>query len=466
MKLNLDFQTKENTIQEFKKILLKEDRIDVLNIKTLEETKEYITLEFLTEDKVEIFKVTNYSDKIKDQKSVMAKSGLLKLYNKSYPWGALVGVRPTKLVRRYKALGYTYEEIDKILDEMYFVFPEKRKLLLDVVKKEEEYLNKDGINVYVGIPYCPSRCTYCSFASYEIKSKLGSYYNEFVETLIEEIKLTGELLKGKKINIESLYFGGGTPSILLPQDIKRVIETLYKYIDFSNLKEFTFEAGREDTITEEKLLVLKELGVDRLSLNPQTFNEKILENLNRKFDRENFDKIFNKIKELGFTLNMDFIIGLPGETAKDILNTLEEVKKYSTDNLTIHFLAIKNGSNLIKNKYEITSMENLQIEEKIKEVVKDKNMKPYYLYRQKNSLAWGENVGYSVEGKESRFNIEMIEENQSTIAFGGGGISKKVKYSSENHVMIERYINPKDPYMYIIEMKERTKQKRKLIESL
>ena len=466
MEIRLDFEAKENTIYEFKKVLLPEEDIDILEVKTIEETKDYISLELSCGTRKKIFTLKNYTDRMVDQKTVMVKAGLLLLFDKVYPWGALVGVRPTKLIRRYLIMGYTYDEIDEILEKLYFVFPEKRKLLIEVVKKENEYLNPKGVNMYVGIPYCPTRCKYCSFASYEINSKLGNYYDDFVKTLIEEIKLTGEMLKDKDVKIESLYFGGGTPSILKEKDLKNILEELYKNIDLSHLKEFTFEAGREDTLTKEKLEILKEMKVDRVSLNPQTFNEKVLRELNRNFDKKHFDEMFREIKRLGFVVNMDFIIGLPGESVEDILNTFEAVKGYDIDNLTIHFLAIKNGSTLIKNKYRITEIENQRIEDKIREVVEEKNLKPYYLYRQKNSMNWGENLGYSIEGKESIFNIEMIEENQSTIGLGGGAISKKVEMIDETRFSIVRYINPKDPYMYICELKDRMKQKEELFKNL
>ena len=466
MEIRLDFEAKENTIYEFKKVLLPEEDIDILEVKTIEENKDYIFLELSCGNRKKIFTLKNYTDRMVDQKTVMVKAGLLLLFDKVYPWGALVGVRPTKLIRRYLIMGYTYDEIDEILEKLYFVFPEKRKLLIEVVKKENEYLNPKGVNMYVGIPYCPTRCKYCSFASYEINSKLGNYYDDFVKTLIEEIRLTGEMLKDKEVKIESLYFGGGTPSILKEKDLKNILEELYKNIDLSHLKEFTFEAGREDTLTKEKLEILKEMKVDRVSLNPQTFNEKVLKELNRNFDKKHFDEMFEEIKRLGFVVNMDFIIGLPGESVEDILNTFETVKGYDIDNLTIHFLAIKNGSTLIKNKYRITEIENQRIEDKIREVVEEKNLKPYYLYRQKNSMNWGENLGYSIEGKESIFNIEMIEENQSTIALGGGAISKKVEMIDETRFSIVRYINPKDPYMYICELKDRMKQKEELFKNL
>ena len=464
MEIKLDFKSKENTILEFKRILLGDINIEKFSVKTLEENEDEISLEISADKLKKVFTLKNYTDNMVDQKTVMAKAGLLLLFEKKYPWGALVGVRPTKLVRRFLVMGYSFEEIDEILEKLYFVFPEKRKLLLEVVKTENKYLNDEGINMYVGIPYCPTRCKYCSFASYEINSKLGSFYDDFVKTLIEEIELTGEMLKGKNYNIESLYFGGGTPSILKEKDLEKIIKTLYKNIDLSNLKEFTFEAGREDTLNIKKLNILKNLGVDRVSLNPQSFNETVLKDLNRNFDRKHFDEMFKEIKKLGFIVNMDFIIGLPGENVDDILNTLEQVKNYEIDNFTIHTLAIKKGSNLIKDNYKIGKIENERIDNKIKEIITLKKLYPYYLYRQKNTHEWGENIGYSLLGKESIFNIEMIEENQSTIGLGGGAISKKVEKISKTRLAIERFINPKDPYMYICEMKERVKQKNKLFE--
>lgn len=466
MKINLDFDIKDNTIHEFKKVMLPDAEIETLNVKTLEENKDIISLELSTGERKYVFTLKNYTEKMTDQKIVMIKAGMLKLFDKVYPWGALMGVRPTKLVRRFLIMGYSYEEIDEILDKLYFAFPEKRKLLIDVVKKESQYLNDKAVNMYIGIPYCPTRCKYCSFASYEINSKLGKFYDDFVETLLEEIKLTGEILQGKDYRIESLYIGGGTPSILTERDLKRVIDAVYKNINLEHLREFTFEAGREDTLNIEKLQILKDEGVDRVSLNPQSFNEHILKELNRNFNREHFDNMYREIKRMGFIVNMDLILGLPGESVEDILRTLNEVRKYDIDNLTIHALAIKNGSKLVRDKYKITAIENQRIEEEIEKLTNEMGLKPYYLYRQKNSLDWGENVGYSKEGKESIFNIEMIEENQSTIALGGGAISKKVEMIDETRASIVRYINPKDPYMYICEMKERMKQKAEFLENI
>jgi oxygen-independent coproporphyrinogen-3 oxidase len=316
----------------------------------------------------------------------------------------------------------------------------------------------------VGIPFCPTKCKYCSFASYEIGSAVGDrFYNGFVTTLLEEIELTGELIRDNEMRVESIYIGGGTPSTLSEEDLERVLVSLRENIPFENVREFTFEAGREDSITDKKLEIAKSFGVDRVSLNPQTFNEVTLKNLNRAFNRENFDRCYKKIKELGFIINMDLILGLPGEGEKDISATIDEIRKYDIENLTIHSLALKKASHLYKEEdLEITDLDRERVEGKIKELLIEKDMHPYYLYRQKNSANWGENVGYSKLGFESIFNIEMIEENQSTIGLGGGAITKKITREDSNRDNVERVINPKDPATYIREMRERFNEKVKL----
>ena len=250
------------------------------------------------------------------------------------------------------------------------------------------------------------------------------------------------------------------------EDLEKVLSQVNKYLDMSSVKEFTLEAGREDSLTDKKLYLAKEYGVDRISLNPQTFNEKTLEKVNRRFNRENFDKFFNLGKELDFIINMDLIIGLPDESTEDILYTLNEVEKYDIDNLTVHSLAFKRASNLFKEDKSRKAIDRDIIENRIKEILISKKMSPYYMYRQKNIMEWGENVGYSKDGKESIFNIEMIEENQSTMGLGGGAITKIVLEEGEGKDYIERIVNPKDPALYIREMKERIESKYKLFNRL
>ena len=405
------------------------------------------------------FSYIDLENKIEDQILTMCKISLLKLLNKNYAWGSLMGVRPTKVLRRLLINGCGYEEARKILKDFYLVTDDKINLMETVVKKELELLDKEHINLYLGIPFCPTKCKYCSFASYEIGGGVGRFYNDFVEALLKEIQIIGDFLKTYNKKVSSIYFGGGTPSTLTEIDLERVLKKLLENIDMSDVKEFTFEAGREDSLNVEKLEIMKKYSVDRISLNPQSFNLETLKRVNRRFNRENFDLIFNEAKKLGFIINMDLIIGLPEETTEEILDTLAQLNAYDIDNLTIHFLAFKRASKLFKESQERNSIDRALIEEHIQEIVKEKKMKPYYMYRQKNIIEWGENIGYSKEGKESIFNIEMIEENQNTMALGGGGISKIVIEERNGIDYIERYVNPKDPALYIRELDKRCKEK-------
>ncbi len=405
------------------------------------------------------FSYMDLENKVEDQILTMCKISLLKLLDKNYAWGSLMGVRPTKVLRRLLINGCDYEEARKILKDFYLVTDDKISLMETVVKKELELLDKEHINLYVGIPFCPTKCKYCSFASYEIGGGVGRFYNDFVDALLKEIKIIGDFLKTYNKKVSSIYFGGGTPSTLTEIDLERVLKKFLENIDMSAVKEFTFEAGREDSLNIEKLKIMKKYSVDRISLNPQSFNLETLKRVNRRFDRENFDLIFKEAKKLGFIINMDLIIGLPEETTEEILDTLKQLNAYDIDNLTIHCLAFKRASKLFKESQERNSIDRALIEEHIQEIVKEKEMKPYYMYRQKNIIEWGENIGYSKEGKESIFNIEMIEENQNTMALGGGGISKIVIEERNGIDYIERYVNPKDPALYIRELDKRCKEK-------
>jgi len=456
--LDTDFDITENSMDEFLRILVPEARGRDIKIRTIEEG-ENISLLIETNGFKKQFTYKNHIDRIDDQKIVMAKTSLLEIYGKDYAWGSLKGVRPTKLVRRLLALNYDYLEIKDILEGLFKVSEKKSSLIIEVVKKEMEYLNREYINMYIGIPFCPTKCRYCSFASYEINSGVGRHYNAFVDTLIEEIKLTGEHLKENGYKLGSVYIGGGTPSILTETDIERVLASVKNNVDLSSVKEFTFEAGRVDTLTKKKLEIMKSYGVDRISLNPQTFNEETLKNLNRTFSRDKFDEMYSLSKNMGFIINMDLIIGLPGEGTKEILNTMKELEKYQMENLTVHVLALKKASVLFKEGHQEEKIDRQAVENGIEELTKKKSLKPYYMYRLKNSTQWGENLGYAIEGKESIFNIEMIEENQSTIGLGGGAITKKISAESPVRDHIDRLVGPKEPATYVREMRERLKKK-------
>lgn len=461
MIINSNFQMNHRSIEEFARVMVPEALDKNLNI-IVENKAENIVIKLQIDEKLESFSYPNQNGKFEDQEITMVKILLLKFYNKNYSWGGLMGVRPTKVVRRFLSLGYSYNDIYKIMQEFLLVSKEKVDLLIKVVKKELEFLDRKHINLYIGIPFCPTKCKYCSFASYEIGGGVGKYYKDFVKTLLEEIKITGEFLKNENFKVSSIYIGGGTPSILTEKDLENILNSVVEYIDMSDVREFTFEAGREDTLTDKKLEIAKKYGVDRISLNPQTFKEETLRKVNRKFDRENFEKYFIKAKKLGFIVNMDIIVGLPDETTEDVLATLNELEKFDIENLTIHTLAFKRASNLFKENQERVELNGKLITAAIKKLVKKKNIHPYYLYRQKNIMEWGENIGYSKLGCESVFNIEMIEENQPTMGLGGGAITKIVIPENKYRDYIERYVNPKDPALYIKEMRERMEAKKNL----
>lgn len=461
MLINSNFQMNHRSIEEFARVMVPEALDKNLEIKIVKDD-ENIVVELEIEGRKESFIYSDQKNKIEDQEITMVKILLLKFFNKKYSWGGLMGVRPTKVVRRFLALGYNYSEIRKIMKEFLLVSDEKIELLIDVVKKELEFLDREHINLYIGIPFCPTKCKYCSFASYEINSGVGRYYKDFVKTLLKEIEITGKFLKEENFKISSIYIGGGTPSTLEENDLEKVLKAINEYIDMSDVKEFTFEAGREDTLTDRKLELAKKYGVDRISLNPQTFKVETLKKVNRKFDRDNFERYFKKAKELGFIVNMDIIVGLPDETTEDVLYTLGELEKFDIENLTIHTLAFKRASNLFKESQERVRLDGEIITKAIKELITKKKISPYYMYRQKNIIEWGENIGYSKAGCESVFNIEMIEENQSTMGLGGGAITKIVVPENEYRDYIERYVNPKDPALYIREMEERMEAKKTL----
>lgn len=460
MKIESNFEIGENSIKEFIRVLIPEAVEKDIFANYIEE-KEHLILQLEIEGLKETFKYSNFQNKLEDLKIVILKSSLLKIYKKELSWGGLIGVRPTKVIKKLMGLQFSFSEIKVILKDLYLVSDEKIELLMNIFLKEIEIMNSKAYSIYIGIPFCPTKCRYCSFASFEINSPVGErFYKGFVETLLEEIELTGKLINDKKMRVESIYIGGGTPSTLKEDDLEKILIHIDKFIDKTNLKEFTFEAGREDSITYKKLELAKAYGVDRVSLNPQTFNSETLKNINRDFNLENFNLCYEWMKELGFIINMDLILGLPKESEDDIIRTLETIKGYDIENLTIHSLALKKSSPLYKDTdSKVSDLSRERVEMKIAEVLRGKEMEAYYIYRQKNSVEWGENVGYAKKGFESIFNIEMIEENQSTIGLGGGAITKKIDQGNINRTEVTRVINPKEPATYIREMRERFEEK-------
>ena len=364
------------------------------------------------------------------QKTLVMKTihNVLKSYYNVIPdYGILTGVRVVKILITAKKNFKTNDEINHILRNTYEVKEEKIKLLWDILKIEENYIdeNNENYNLYIGIPFCPSKCSYCSFTSYV--NCTDKKINSYIDTLIYEIESTIELAKWKGLNLHTIYVGGGTPTVLNEEQINRIFHSIKKYYDLSSIKEITYEAGRPDTMDENKLICLKNNFVNRISINPQTMNDETLSFIGRNHNSDEIIKKYLMAREIGFkTINMDIILGLPGENELDVKNTIEIISLLNPENITVHSLAYKKHSELTRESNELYKDYDLimKMHEIIKTVCEDKGYKPYYMYRQKNIKGNSENIGYTKEGNESIYNMVIIEELETILACGLGASSK------------------------------------------
>ena len=379
---------------------------------------------------------------------------LLKLGNKELPWGTLTGIRPTKIVMEMLENDMSLEDIKKHLKEVYLVSDKRIKLCTDTAKNEFNILKKfdykNGYSLYIGIPFCPTRCLYCSFTSYSI-AQWKKDTDTYVEALCKELLAVSKMYEGKKL--QTIYMGGGTPTSLEGYQLSKILNVVKTNFDLSNLLELTVEAGRPDSITREKLEALKEVGVDRISINPQTMQQKTLDLIGRHHTIEDIYESYKLARDVGFeNINMDFIIGLNGETLEDVIDSFKKVRTFIPESVTIHSLALKRAARLnTENKREI--MDNdliLSMINTATDTCADLGLEPYYLYRQKNMVGNLENIGFSKPGKECLYNILIMEEKQTIIACGAGTSSKIVFGDSR----IERIENVKDPKLYIERLDE------------
>lgn len=379
---------------------------------------------------------------------------LLKLGNKELPWGTLTGIRPTKIVMEMLENGMDLKDIKEHLKEVYLVSDKRIKLCTDTAKNEFNILKKidykNGYSLYIGIPFCPTRCLYCSFTSYSI-AQWKKDTDTYVEALFKELLAVSKMYEGKKL--QTIYMGGGTPTSLEGYQLSKILNVVKTNFDLSNLLELTVEAGRPDSITREKLEALKDVGVDRISINPQTMQQKTLDLIGRHHSIEDIYESYKLARDVGFeNINMDFIIGLNGETLEDVIDSFTKVRTFAPESVTIHSLALKRAARLnTENKREI--MDNdliLSMINTATDTCADLGLEPYYLYRQKNMAGNLENIGFSKPGKECLYNILIMEEKQTIIACGAGTSSKIVFGDGR----IERIENVKDPKLYIERLDE------------
>ncbi|MBZ2173963.1 coproporphyrinogen dehydrogenase HemZ [Schnuerera sp. xch1] len=380
--------------------------------------------------------------------------------NTILPWGILTGVRPVKIVHDLIDNGFKDNEILNILTEQYKIFSEKANLILNIAHKQRNHihpLDKNRFSLYVSIPFCPTRCLYCSFPSCNI-GKYGYLVDKYTDNLIYEINRIAELMSGKSIS--TVYIGGGTPSAIPNKNLEKIIKTIYKNFGRNNIDEITVEAGRPDTIDVGLLKMLKENEVDRISINPQTMNDSTLKVIGRQHNSDEIINAYNLAKNVGIgVVNMDLIVGLPSEGIDEIENTLEKLKYLDPENLTVHTLAIKRGSKFrhVIDQYDLKDQNELEaMLKETKLFAEEMNLKPYYLYRQKQIMGNFENVGYAKEGKECIYNIKMMEEKETIIAVGMGAVSK-IFYPKENR--IERVPNVKSLKEYLERIDEMVARK-------
>ncbi len=339
------------------------------------------------------------------------------------PWGSLTGVRPTKFARDLVEYGEIRESylVPEILNRDYFVSMDRARLVGQIIKNQKGIIRNDNlIDLYVNIPICPTRCVYCSFISSEL-SKVCDKVETYIDCLIKEIDCVKEIIRKKSYIVRNIYIGGGTPSVLTAKQLDRLLGALNFPIN-----EFTVECGRPDTITAEKLDVLKKQGVTRISINPQTFCEATLKRIGRKQKNMQVYEAYTLALERDFVVNMDIIAGLPGEKLgifKRTVNTLLELQPH---NITIHTLSIKNGSNLSTDGTKVDDKDVEKMLDYAHSTLFKNDYKPYYIYRQKNQLKGLENVGYFRDNFPCMFNIESMEETNTIIGIGAGAISKRV----------------------------------------
>ncbi len=403
----------------------------------------------------------------KNQLKRLLYNALQEVTGKTLPWGTLSGIRPTKIPMKLLEEGKSNMEIAQYMRDTYYCSNKKTALAITVANREKYILRdldyENGYSLYIGIPFCPSICLYCSFSSSPLKV-WEKKVEEYLDALCKELTASAEMLKDKKLN--TIYIGGGTPTTLEPEQLERLLTHIEKTFSFEHMLEFTVEAGRPDSITREKLEVMKKHPITRISVNPQTMNQVTLDIIGRRHTVEDTKNAFYLAREVGFdNINMDLIVGLPGEDENMVAHTLEEIEKMNPDSLTVHSLAVKRATRLhmFKDQYQEMSFENNQkIMDMVEEAARKLDMGPYYLYRQKNMKGNMENVGYAKVDKAGIYNILIMEEKQTILAAGAGASTKMV---FEHGSRIERTENVKDVKQYLERIDEMIERKRTGIET-
>ncbi|TYQ18103.1 UNVERIFIED_CONTAM: oxygen-independent coproporphyrinogen-3 oxidase [Acetivibrio alkalicellulosi] len=452
---------------ELKKNLVTNDSVKLYQIETSISNNG-----ILCHHKVKNFELSKNLDNVEEKKALKreVKRELyvsLSVYTKStVPWGFLTGIRPAKIVHKMLNEGLNCKEISSKLENYYLLAKEKANLLLNVANIEKEIVNNTNsnmISIYIGIPFCKTRCLYCSFTSNSI-DKYKDLVSDYLKAVKYEISEVSKIILSKGYEIQNIYIGGGTPTSIDAHYLAELLESIEKNFNLNGIKEYTLEAGRPDSITKEKLCIIKNSKVNRISINPQTMNDKTLEIIGRKHTSKDIINSYALAREIGFNnINMDVIVGLPNENIIDFNTTMDKIKSLNPESLTVHTLAVKRASMLIEKKNTVKFISNKEASLMINmagEYAKEMGMHPYYLYRQKNMTGNLENIGYCKKGFESTYNIQIMEEKQTIIALGAGGITKVV-YPDKN--FIQRAFNVKSIELYIQGIDEMLERKKSIL---
>ena len=377
-------------------------------------------------------------------------------------WGALAGVRPTKITTKHMLEGGTPKSADKLMKQVYFVTPQRQELALHCSKstvKAANLLESNDISLYVGIPFCPTRCTYCSFVSRTIGKKT-ELLDPYLKALQQEMAITGRLLANSGKKIRTIYIGGGTPTTLSTHQMAALLDSIRDSFDLSRCIEFTVEGGRPDTLDAEKLRTIRQHGADRMSINPQTMEDHVLRACGRPHKAADVVRAYREAVDAGFkAINMDLIAGLPQDNFDGFKRSLDAVAALDPANITVHTLALKKGADLFEQRHGLSSAEEVTaMVDYANATLRNLNYKPYYLYRQKYMSGSFENVGWSRDDLDCLYNIYMMEEVHTILSLGGGGMNK-VNFPDGS---LKRFHNPKFPEQYIEMIEDVLRQKEEM----
>ena len=390
----------------------------------------------------------------------------VQLLNKAPQWGALAGVRPTKISTKHLLEGGTEKTAKKLLGDVYYVSPRRQALAVDcsvstvnAVRKMDE----NDISLYVGIPFCPTRCSYCSFVSRTVGKHAG-LIEPYLRALLKEVEVTGQLLANSGKHLRTIYIGGGTPTTLSNDQMALLLDAIKDSFDLSRCIELTVEGGRPDTLSEEKLRIIRQHGADRMSINPQTMVDSVLRACGRPHTAADVEKAYRWAVNAGFdAINMDLIAGLPTDDFEGFRYSLDTVASLSPANITVHTLALKKGADLFEKRAGLSSAEEVtRMVDYSEQTLRGLGYKPYYLYRQKYMSGSFENVGWSLNQKDCLYNIYMMEELHTIVSLGGGGMNKVNLPDGK----LQRFHNPKFPEQYIEMLDTVLEDKKKLFELL